>query len=484
MKRTDYHQKDVTPAPIWRAGGVSPLVAPSVPGAPNVGENQPQANSQKSDPSDTCTNQGAYAPRSPEEFKIRSVRRHRRLEDRLVRMQQDFRKGATLTEVLIALLIMSIGLVALAVLFPISVLRSIKATQFTTATDNRYNAEAMIALFPNMIRNPDYQIDPVTLKIAANTWNNSNFIVDPLGYAKNGGSGNNFSNYFGNNPNLPNPGPLTAAPVAGSWQALRRFPGPGGAATTESTADYLVTMPDSWVLQYQGFMTAGSAVPAAGTTQIDVGGLSATLFALTAGIQARAVIFSVDGLSSQTRYLTQVTGNTIQWSENANGVDANGDGTFEDYPLPTSFTPGGKVRIELQERRYSWLLTVRKDTLGGASVDVVVFFKRKFDINTDEYLFPATFTSGSNQVVVQYPLGINPATNQEYKPFMHKGNYIFDANNAFWYRVSNVNDNGKGTAQITLDVPANATSPAAAAGVGPYAMFPRNIVDVYPLGGK
>src|SRR5215467_1551135 len=71
-----------------------------------------------------------------------SLRARTALEDRLVRMQQGFRKGATLTEVLIALLIMSIGLVALAVLFPISVLRSIKATQFTTATDNRYNAEA------------------------------------------------------------------------------------------------------------------------------------------------------------------------------------------------------------------------------------------------------------------------------------------------------------------------------------------------------
>ena len=46
-----------------------------------------------------------------------------------------------------ALLIMSIGLVALAVLFPLSVLRSIKASQFTNATDVRYNAEAAIDQF-------------------------------------------------------------------------------------------------------------------------------------------------------------------------------------------------------------------------------------------------------------------------------------------------------------------------------------------------
>ena len=86
----------------------------------------------------------------------------------------------------------------------------------------------------------------------------------------------------------------------------------------------------------------------------------------------------------------------------------------------------------------------------------------------------------TNQVTVTYPVGS--------APFMHKGNYIFDANNAFWYRVSNVSENppanGQGSALITLDVPANASSPAAAPGGGPYAMFPRNIVDVYPLGGK
>src|SRR5262245_25850316 len=293
MKRTSQHRKDVTPGVIWRAGGVSPLVAPSVPSAPTVGETRPQTNSQRSDLRDTCANQGAYAPRSPEKSKNRNPRRPT-LEDRLVRMQQDFRKGATLTEVLIALMIMSIGLTALAVLFPISVLHSIKATQATTATDNRFNAEAMIALFPNMVHNPDYTLDPLSGKIAANSNYPGNFIVDPLGYAKNGGSASNYSNYFGNNPNLPAPGPLNAAPVAGSWESSRRFPGPGGAATIESTADYLVTMPDSWVQQYQGMMVLGTAVPAAaaGTTQFDVNGLAASGFtALPAGITARAVIF-------------------------------------------------------------------------------------------------------------------------------------------------------------------------------------------------
>ena len=43
--------------------------------------------------------------------------------------------GSTLSEVLISLLVMSIGVVSLATLFPVSVLRSIQATQLTNAAN-------------------------------------------------------------------------------------------------------------------------------------------------------------------------------------------------------------------------------------------------------------------------------------------------------------------------------------------------------------
>jgi hypothetical protein len=423
-------------------------------------------------------------------------------------MQQDFRRGATLTEVLIALLIMSIGLVALAVLFPISVLRSIKATQFTTATDNRYNAEAMIDLYPNIVHNPDYRLNalPLALDPTAHA-NDGYFIVDPLGYAESVlhpeslFSGDvRYSNYFGYDPTLVVPAALTPpllnqtttpAYTAGSWY-VRRYP---LTWTFESAADYLVTMPDSWVLQYQGFMVAGSAqtVPAAagGTTQIDVNGLAASGFTtVPAGITARAVIFSADGLTSQARFITSVgivggtdTVNTIKWTEDINGngtldpgEDLNGNGTLDLYPLPASFIPGGKVRIELQERRYTWLLTVRKST-GAASVDIVVFFKRRFNPVADELLYPATFTAGSNQATVTYTVGSAPR--------MEKGNFVFEANNGFWYRISNVIDNGQGSAQLVLETPANLTNSSNVPGaLPPRAMFPRNIVDVYPIGSK
>ncbi len=69
--------------------------------------------------------------------------------DTPARQQQT--RASTLTEVLVALMITSIGLVSVATLFPLSILRSVKATQLTSATDVRFNAEAAIDMYPNML---------------------------------------------------------------------------------------------------------------------------------------------------------------------------------------------------------------------------------------------------------------------------------------------------------------------------------------------
>ncbi len=90
-----------------------------------------------------------------------------------------------------------------------------------------------------------------------------------------------------------------------------------------------------------------------------------------------------------------------------------------------------------------------------------------------------------------YPTGVNTVTNLPLKPFMKAGGYVLDANNAYWYRISNVIDgpalNGVATSTVTLEVPANAnntnlTNPNTGNLIPSRAMFPRNIVDVFPLG--
>jgi len=84
------------------------------------------------------------------------------------------RRGVTLTEVLMSLMIMGIGVVSLATLFPISTLRVLEATNLTNSTVARFNAEGIIDSFPQMIHNPD--------GISSTRESGKNYIVDPLGW--------------------------------------------------------------------------------------------------------------------------------------------------------------------------------------------------------------------------------------------------------------------------------------------------------------
>jgi hypothetical protein len=259
-------------------------------------------------------------------------------------------------------------------------------------------------------------------------------------------------------------------------------------------------------------MDPQAAVPVVnGATQLDVPGLGAQQLTLSASSALRIVIFSADGVTSQARMITGLgqivaatdTVDTVKWTEDTDNSgtfavvkDLNGNGTLDDNTLPPTFVTNGlgKVRIEQQERRYTWLLSVRKNSTGSAAdVNVVVFFKRPIEefqatakgYAGDEVLIPARFTLGSTQVAVTYPTAR--------KPFMKKGNYIFDANNAFWYRISNVSPPTATTlpgnvpaeaVTITIDVPSNADNTADTTLRPPRALFPRAVVDVYPIGTK
>lgn len=59
--------------------------------------------------------------------------------------------GSTLSEILVALLVMSIGVISVATLFPISVLRTAQATQLTQAAQLRYNFEGMLGPRPDLL---------------------------------------------------------------------------------------------------------------------------------------------------------------------------------------------------------------------------------------------------------------------------------------------------------------------------------------------
>ncbi len=397
------------------------------------------------------------------------------------------RAGSTLTEVLVALLIFSIGAVSVITMFPLSVLRAAKATQLTHATDLRFNAEALIDLYPSIVSDPD--LDRNLLEHV--NPNLENYIIDPYGrdvvlpLQGVGPVPTNAHMFFGITGNAANQPPNPLLTNNAAWTIPRYHLNRAGAL-----AHSLVTLPDSWEVLHEGNATA--PIPVAGPTQLDVTGLQAsgTTFTAGAGLTYRAVIFNADRTQSHVRNITQMTADTIYWTEDTDGSgppsvpveDVNANGAIDQHVLPATatFTPA-IVRIESQEQRYTWMLTVRKIDTYGADVDMVVFFKRSVDNPVEqEAVFPATFsttvisaTVNPTTVEVNYtPGGLVPNAK--------RGGYIFDADNARWYRISNVTDNGTGTMTVRIETLTILDSPAA----GGHAMFPKAVVEVYPLGTK
>lgn len=93
---------------------------------------------------------------------------------------------------------MSIGISAVAVLFPISVLRSIQATQLTNAAILKVNTEALIAAKPEIVFDPDgnYLFGPSKEQRSelfehVQNPNTRNYIVDPVGFYNMYGRDNN-----------------------------------------------------------------------------------------------------------------------------------------------------------------------------------------------------------------------------------------------------------------------------------------------------
>lgn len=405
------------------------------------------------------------------------------------------RAGATLSEALVALLVMAIGVISLASLFPIAVLKTAKANQLTTATDIRYNAEAMMKVYPWIFADPN----------PADTGG-------PLGVA----DGLPFNDYdftaggpFAFDPLATIPGRPVAMPVA-----LGLLPRYGGGfdvtpAGTAEAADGICSGPDTWVLAHDNTITGMNAA----LTQMTVTDLVTTQLpsiqpAPPAGVvsgsgQSRVQIFYNGGKSSLTRKITGfVAPNTVVWTEDVNGnntldpgEDQNRNGVLDPHALPTGITYE-TARVETRERRYSWMLTVRPQDdaasftggLGakpGFDVSVVVFFGRSFSLE-DERVYGTlpvmvpplppvpNLAAGStvtlNEGRTDFTLTWAPGDT----PVLKRGGWILDAQNGYWYQIDNYTDTtGAASSLVRLISPIIETSTLIAA--------PRGVVDVFPI---
>lgn len=384
--------------------------------------------------------------------------------------------GATLSEVLISLMVMGIGVTSLALLIATSVLRSIQATQLTNATIHRMNVEQLIETFPRLVHSPMYTETQY-----------GRFIVDPLGYmdpALNLAAADVHLAFGNNNGSIAYP------------RAINRYAGAFGTApalqlNSIQMATRAAYLGDTWQLAGKGVpdatLNTSTSIKVGSGIDLDTFANSTTLQNFNNGVRVRIILFSPDGKQSAIRDHTPANPLTIDTTAGIRTIT---------WGTATTWASHSRFRLEIYETRYSWLLTVRKtpnslNPSGDANVDVVVFHKRTFSAASEQVfnLAPKTGINPNNLGLaagdLQFTLDLTStnAMAPPIKPFLKKGSFVFDAENGYWYRVVQIVDHAVNPV-VTIDRPALAAITAGMANPnnGPDIMAMPGVVEVYPIG--
>jgi Tfp pilus assembly protein PilV len=307
-------------------------------------------------------------------------------------------------------------------------------------------------------------IGQTTLDGATLVWqtvDHSHYVIDPIGWNSmfDTATTNGLQGALGN--------AAGAIGTIANGSAIERFP--SGIRSSVNDATRFAMLPDSWVEQTKGAALnplpapVGANPPAYTSIQLDAVDLSNTILP-PAGV-TRIVLTDSTGKLSQTRLVTTVSvsgGNsTVSWSGND--------------PLTGGFVPFF-ARVESQENRYTWMLTVlRTGGSGVASVYVTIFFRRPL-VAPEEQTYQANGTDG-----IITPLTVNYTAGQ--KPFVKKGGFMFDITNGRWYRITDIVSD-TGTVLSVLVDQARPQTDVVANGANFNVVFMRGVVDVYPIGNE
>ena len=407
----------------------------------------------------------------------------------------------TLIEVLMSLMVTGIGVLGVVALLPLAFVRAVQATNLTNGTILRYNAEGLLNPDPRFLLrwqpNWSYQTGDIILVPAvpgvqfscttAGTsgaypppvtgtvppaWNATvgsttadngvvwtaqanppvRYVIDPIGW---NAVGTTLQGALGNN------GAATPAPDP---NAILRY---NGEITTSISAALQASLPDSWTeLARAPLSTASTTTTSVTLSNVNLAGIQYSAPQVISGATplpyaiSRVVLMDATGKISQTRIITGFTAPaTISWSTND--------------PLTGGFTPT-TARVETQEGRYSWLLTVIPiQATVFANIEVTIFFNRSAT-SLDEQVFQQQ-TPNADGVTTPFHFAYTAGK----KPFVKKGSFMFDCYYGRWYRVVNVlNDTGSAF-DIIVDQPRQQADMLLGTTFG--AVFPRGVVDVFPI---
>jgi hypothetical protein len=407
------------------------------------------------------------------------------------------RVGATLSEVLVSLLIASIGLVSVATFFPLAVLRSIEATKRTQATVLKKNAEEFLDRSRwqgppdvSVVWPPADQrrvLDDVRINLGVDglpgrggvdddndddidernevgfPGSDDRFIavLDPLGVVTLG------TEVF--------PVGATGAAAIPRLHGLNRLnytPAPVvlplDNVELRKLAAAAVSSRDTWTLVHSSDAVSGST-----RTSCIMPGAGSLGMSFTATSPAvRIVMTDVTGRLSQTRTVINITGaDVVSW-----GLTP----TTPNAPLtPTGFVPTSAV-IETIDLRYTWMALLRRTTV-GVEADCIVFHKRSFQADTalgtanEELVHTATQLGAIDNRQVQFTA----------KPeFAKRGGYCISTNDLRAYRIQNMSDDGLVMTLIRADGNELANIPFDATTNLFSGVFLQGIVDVFPLGER
>jgi Tfp pilus assembly protein PilV len=412
--------------------------------------------------------------------------------------------GLTLVEVLMSMMVTGIGILGVVALFPLAFVRAVQATNLTNGTILRYNAESMLTINQQLLLrwqpNQAYQLGDImtvpsvpgvgfectaagTSGLIAPAWNATvgqtttenpgttnapvwttqnnltlaplgnpppRFVIDPLGWNALNGTGLQVA--------LGNTGGASPTPDP---NAIARY---NGEAANLLAARLQAYLPDSWVEQARAPLTNPTSTSVT-LSNVDLSAITfstPTTLALATGPYpiARVVLLDATGKFSQTRLITGFTApSTVSWSAND--------------PLPTTFSPSA-ARVEMQEARYTWMLTVNPiSSTILSNIQVTVFFNRSLTSN-DEQVFQEQ-TANADGVTVPFHFAYAPGN----KPFVKKGGFLFDCYFGRWYRIVNVANDTGSQFDVTVDQPRQQADMLLKSTFG--AVFMRGVVDVFPI---